>query len=197
MDTLRAFIAVELPDQIHKLMAAKQDELRAAMGRASEVVRWARSESTHLTLQFLGDIAEDAVPGIAYAIHQGALGQQPIQLTLSRTSAFPGITRPRVLWMGLEGETGRLVTLQSRVSARLKTLGYEPDKPFQPHITLARVRDNATRADLDAIAWALRQQENKPIEHIPFTANHISLIKSELRPGGSVYTELVGIPLVG
>ena len=136
----------------------------------------------------------DAIPDIGYH-QQGCAGQPVIELTLARTSAFPGITRPRVVWMGLEGDTGRLVTLQARISQRLKPLGYTPDKAFQPHITLARVRDTAQKLELATISTALRLQENKPIDRVPFIARRVSLIKSELKPGGSVYTELAGVEL--
>jgi RNA 2',3'-cyclic 3'-phosphodiesterase len=195
METLRTFVAVELPQEIRGLLAAKQDELRAAMGRAAGAVRWSRSEGVHLTLQFLGDVPADLISRIADAVRQGCTGQEPLELILGRTSAFPGLTRPRVLWMGLEGETGRLQMLQTHISDRLSELGYRPDKPFQPHVTLGRVRDTVRRDELETISWALRQQENKPIERRPFTAYHVSLMKSELRPGGSVYTELAGIEL--
>src|SRR6187402_3777965 len=109
METLRAFVAVELPGEIHDLMAAKQQEIRAVIGAANNIMRWSRPEATHLTLQFLGDVPIDAIPDIDYAVQQGCAGQPTIELTLARTSAFPGITRPRVIWMGLEGDTGRLV----------------------------------------------------------------------------------------
>lgn len=195
METVRAFVAVELPEEIHELMAAKQQEIRGVIGSANSVMRWSRPESTHLTLQFLGDVPTSLIPALADAVMDGCAGQPKIELTLARTSAFPGITRPRVLWMGLEGDTGRLVTLQSRIAERLKALGYRPDKPFQPHITLARVRDTAQKVELATISLALRLQENKPIDRVPFTARHVSLIKSELRPGGSVYTELAEVEL--
>ena len=177
------------------MLAAKQDELRAAIGRSAGAVRWSRPEGVHLTLQFLGDVPADLIPRIADGVRQGCAGERSLELILGRTSAFPGLTKPRVLWMGLEGDTGRLQALQTRISDQLKELGYRPDKPFQPHVTLGRTRDTARRDELEAISWALRQQENKPIEREPFTAHRVSLMKSELRPGGSVYTELAGIEL--
>jgi 2'-5' RNA ligase len=195
MESLRTFVAVELPQEIRDLLAAKQDELRAAMGRAAGAVRWSRSEGVHLTLQFLGDVPADLISRIADGVRQGCAGQKPLELILGRTSAFPGLTKPRVLWMGLEGDTGRLQALQTRISDQLNELDYRPDKPFQPHVTLGRVRDTVRRDELETISWALRQQENKPIERTSFTAHHVSLMKSELKPGGSVYTELAGIEL--
>jgi 2'-5' RNA ligase len=195
MESIRSFIAVELPEEVRDLLAAKQEELRAALGRSAGALRWSRPEGTHLTLQFLGDVPADVIPQIGEAVREGCAGQRPIGLVLSRTSSFPGITRPRVLWMGLEGDTGRLQTLQARIAERLKPLGYSPDKPFQPHVTLGRVRDTARRDELETISWALRQQENKPADRTHFTAHHVSLMKSELRPGGSIYTELAGLEL--
>jgi 2'-5' RNA ligase len=195
METLRTFIAVELPAEIRNLLAARQDELRAAMGTASAAVRWSRPEGMHLTLQFLGDVPSDRIQPIATAVREGCAARKSIALVLGRTGAFPGLTRPRVLWIGLEGDTGRLQTLQSHIAERLQALGYRPDKPFQPHVTLGRLRDTARRDESETVSWALRAQENKPIERVPFSAHHVSLMQSELRPGGSIYTELAGFEL--
>lgn len=195
MDLLRTFISVEIPDSIKNLMLSKQEELRTAMGPAAGAVRWSRPEGTHLTLQFLGDVPAASIAEIADRMCAGCEGGRPLELALGRTGAFPGIVKPRVLWMGLEGDTGHLQTLQSRIAEQLATLGYKPDKPFKPHITLGRVRDTVRRNEMDAISHALRLQENSPINLHPFTAYRVSLMRSELHPGGSIYTELAGIEL--
>lgn len=195
METLRTFVAVALPEEIRGLLGSKQDELRAAMGRAVPAMRWTRPEGSHLTLQFLGEVPANMVPRIADGVRLACAGQVPVDLALTRTSAFPGIVKPRVLWMGLEGDTGRLQALQARIAEQLKALGFRADKPFQPHITLGRVREVVQHADLLMISRALQQQENIPIRRTPFTADHVSLMRSELKPGGSVYTELVGVEL--
>ena len=188
-------MAIELPQEIRALLAAKQEEMRAAIGSAAGAVRWSRPESVHLTLQFLGDVPADRIPNIEDGLRQGCHGQKRVELALGRTGAFPGIPRPRVLWLGLEGGTGHLQLLQARIAERLQALGYRPDKPFQPHVTLGRVRDSTRRDELEAISQALRQQENRPIDRKPFTVHHVSLMQSELRPGGSLYTELAGVEL--
>src|SRR4051794_7816732 len=96
--TVRAFVAVELSDEIRRLLERWQGELRAAMGRAETAVRWTRPESVHVTLQFLGDVPIDLVSRIGEAIRQGCVGAQPVKLAVGGIGAFPNSGRPRVLW---------------------------------------------------------------------------------------------------
>src|SRR5437762_1995995 len=137
---IRAFIAVELPDETRHIVASRQDDLKRAMGRAEGGVRWSRPEGVHLTLQFLGNVHTNTIPRIEQAIRDACDGAKPARLSLEGAGAFPNLARPRVVWIGLSGDVSPLQTLQANISANLKTLGFEPDKPFQPHITLGRVR---------------------------------------------------------
>jgi 2'-5' RNA ligase len=192
--TLRAFVAVELPVGTHEVLATIQNELRSAMGRASAGVRWTRPESVHVTLQFLGDIPSSRVSEITAAIADACAGAKPLHVALNGIGAFPNVTRPRVLWIGLEGDIGKLSSLAAGIAERLKPLGYKPDKPFQPHITLGRVRETVRPEELRAISQALATQARHPTT-TAFTVGSISLMQSHLQPGGSVYTQLANVKL--
>ena len=188
MDTIRTFIAVEIPVEVRALLADKQDELQHAMGAARRAVRWSRSDGMHLTLQFLGDVPLNAPTTILEAVRAGCRGISAITLGVGNVGAFPTLERPRVLWLGLEGDTDRLQTLQAKIARLLSGLGYKPDKPFQPHITLGRIREGATRDELATISNALVSASKRPPVHATFTAHQVSLMKSDLLPGGAVYT---------
>ena len=197
MDTIRTFVAVELPAEIRKRLADTQAQLRGFMGGAEKAVRWSRADGVHLTLQFLGDVPSDSIPSILGAVRAGCVGTSPIQLVLGGVGAFPTIQKPRVLWLGLAGDTGRLQTLQTSIAKQLGALGYQPDKPFKPHITLGRVREHVTRDELAAISQALQQVGSQPVAPTSFTAREVSLMKSDLQPAGAVYTALGVVELGG
>jgi 2'-5' RNA ligase len=193
-EAIRAFIAVELLHEIRRLLAKQQDELKRAMGSTERGVRWSRSEGVHLTLQFLGNVPPSVIPSISQAIRDACAGAQPASLSLGAVGAFPNVTRPRVLWVGLEGDIGKLSSLAGSIAERLKPLGYKPDKPFQPHITLGRVRETVRPDELRAISLALSAHVNRPAKST-FVVSSISLMQSYLQAGGSVYTQLANVKL--
>jgi 2'-5' RNA ligase len=192
--TIRSFVSVELPSEIRDLLESRQSDLRTAMGRAAQSVRWTRPDSVHLTLQFLGDIPSSSTSQIATAIAEACSHARPLILSLGHTGAFPNLNRPRVIWIGLEGDIDPLRALAASISHHLKPLGFKPDKPFQPHITLARIRETARPDELHAISHTLTSTTNLPTPSPPFTAQSVSLMQSHLQPGGSVYTQLANIP---
>src|SRR5690242_13044572 len=102
--TVRAFIAVELPAQVHALLSTVQGELREMMGSAEGAVRWVRPEGSHLTLQFLGDVPSELVPRIEEGLREAVAGVDTFLLEVSGVGAFPNPRRPRVVWVGLTGD---------------------------------------------------------------------------------------------
>ena len=107
---------------------------------------------------------------------------------------FPNADRARVLWIGVDGALRPLRQLQRDVDETLATLGFAAEKrPFNPHLTVARMRDSAPRADRRNAADALAAY---PLPAgIAISANAVCLMQSELRPGGAVYTRIAHAPL--
>src|SRR3712207_5605424 len=95
--TIRTFVAVELPEEVKQALTSVQEELRARMGRAANGIRWVQPEGIHLTLQFLGDVAEASIPDIVEALRAASTGASPISLELNGLGVFPNLRRPRVL----------------------------------------------------------------------------------------------------
>jgi 2'-5' RNA ligase len=112
-------------------------------------------------------------------------------LTVEGGGAFPNVKNPRVLWLGVRGDIEKLERLQAKVADAMARLGFEPeDRKFSPHLTLARIRFLKPRDN-----WQQRIESIADVKLGSFEADHISLIKSELRPSGAVYTEVARVEL--
>src|SRR5688572_24369859 len=140
--TIRTFVALELPGEVKAALSEAGHKLGAELGPSARAVRWTRPESIHLTLQFLGDVPVGMKQLIKEAIARGCADRGPIELSLGGLGVFPNLARPRVIWVGLDGENESieaLRSLQSAVSSELGKIGFKPDKEFSPHLTLGRV----------------------------------------------------------
>ncbi len=179
-NTLRAFIAIPLPPDIVELAADLQ--LRLKSGGLK--LRWVRSQGMHLTLKFLGDIPESQVDDLGGAMQRAGSGFGIVDLAAQGMGVFPGIKRPRVLWLGIGGETERLARLHGRLDAELEQIGISREKrPFRAHLTLARAKGAVnTRLLLDTM------QRQGQYAARPFQAQQMVLYQSDLRPQGAVYT---------
>jgi 2'-5' RNA ligase len=186
----RLFVAVELPPDLQAQLADVQAAFAAQL--PPRVVRWVRPDGIHLTLKFYGDVRGDRVPdfkaGLERVARTAGVGTAA-PLTLRGLGVFPNASRPQVLWVGLEGDLGSLHRLHQAVEAEAETLGYPPDdRPFTPHLTLGRVRSGLSVADHEALLAFLRGVHLEPLGE--FRPNTISLMSSDRRPTGAVYTAL-------
>lgn len=188
---LRCFIAIELPAEVTAGLA----ELRAQLERPSQhYVKWVHPESVHLTLKFLGNIEAGRQAEVSHAVERAAAGGRPLHLEVSGLGGFPSLKQPRVLWVGVAGDTEELGALQRRIDDALADLGFPREgRPFTPHLTLARVRQGASpgeRRALGELAMPLRQTRAYPL-----AATSVSLMRSQLTAGGAIYTCLSKVEL--
>ena len=178
MKTIRAFIAVDLPDDARDTLGQVGAALAGRTPRGA--VKWVRPELMHLTLRFLGDTPVDRLPAIVAALDATAAAHAPFTLHLTDVGCFPSPRQPRVVWVGLGGDEKALPALKATLDTALVPLGWPPDdKPFRAHLTLGRVREGA---DARGVDWSTPV----PPRAIPVAALH--LIESQLRPEGAVYT---------
>lgn len=179
---MRTFIAIEIPDRIKQEMAKVQERLRQAGVEAG----WTRPEGIHLTLKFLGEVRESRVKEIMSALETAASGTGIFRLEVAGAGAFPNAKNPRVVWLGVEGELDQLSGLQAAVEKAMSGLGFDRDeRGFTPHLTVGRVKLIRSREQ-----WAAALDEVKNIRISGFDVTGVSLMKSELRRGGAVYTEI-------
>lgn len=178
MSTIRAFIAVHLPDAVKDVLSKTSRALADQIPTGA--VRWVRPEQMHLTLFFLGDTAVTRLPAVQQAMDGTAGHFSPFNLYTNDVGCFPNARQPRVIWVGLAGEEARLTSLKAAIDAALGPLGWPAEhKPFRAHLTLGRVKDNRGLGEVKWTADVARLA-------IPVAAIH--LIESQLRPSGPIYT---------
>lgn len=185
-ESLRAFLAVDLPERVREQVAAAQARLRAA---APEPVRWTPPEKLHLTLKFLGDaFPAEQIPRLVSAVASRLARLERFEVALAGYGAFPSAREARVLWIGVAGGARELGRLARRLDAAGARAGTPRDKrPFRAHLTLGRLR-RAVRVDTLAL-------ECPAID--PFPVEEVVLFQSRTDPGGSSYVPLARVPLGG
>jgi 2'-5' RNA ligase len=182
----RLFAALDLPPLVLEALAEVAKRLRAQLPQHG--VRWVRPEGIHLTLRFYGETRPEQVPDLQAGLTRVVSGLSPIELGLSDLGVFPNAVAPRVIWVGLTGALEALQTLNTRLETEAQALGFRPEtRPFTPHLTLGRV--NQLRApEKQQLSQLLKETVvNAPG---PFQLNQLSLINSDLKPMGAVYTRL-------
>lgn len=182
----RLFAALDLPTLVRDALAVGAKRLRTALPQNS--VRWVRPDGIHLTLRFFGDTQPELVPALQAALARSVSGLGPVELELDDLGVFPNAVAPRVIWVGLRGALEVLQTLQQRLESEARALGFRPEtRPFTPHLTLGRV--NQLRApEKQKLAQLLKERVVSAPG--PFVLDQLSLIKSDLKPMGAIYTPL-------
>ncbi|GBD11989.1 RNA 2',3'-cyclic phosphodiesterase [bacterium HR23] len=189
-EALRLFVALELPEAVQQALASTWAPLR----QAERGVKWVPPQGIHLTLKFLGEVAEARLPLLEGPLARVAQGSAPLRLRVGQAGAFPSLSAPRVLWAGLEGDLEPLARLQQAVEEALVPLGFpQEERPFTPHLTLGRVRDGLSPLERRRLGRAVAQVLPPP--DLSFGVGHLSLMQSTLTPQGAVYRCLKVWPL--
>jgi RNA 2',3'-cyclic 3'-phosphodiesterase len=189
---IRTFIAIELPEKVKIALTSIQRDLKEP---GQNFLKWVSSDSIHLTLKFLGNIDVDKVDSIRLAIEQTSFLQKRFMIGISEVGAFPNVERPRVIWVGINGDIGELIKLQKKLDDKLETIGFTKEKrAFSPHLTLARVAERATPQEIVGLSRKLRDcRANKKVE---VEVSGLSFIRSQLFPAGPIYTTLAEIKFI-
>ncbi len=197
---LRAFLAVELGDDLCNQITLVQQNLRQRLGLESPKdirITWVQPSSIHLTMKFLGDTDEHLIEPLRESIERAMIGHQVIHIPIERLGVFPRLQQPRVLWVGPSeqwerGDDAKRLTERHRlVEDCCRAFGFAPEgRPLSPHLTLARVKEGGRHIGQ---ALAKSGAMDRPISLGLLVVESIVLMKSELRPTGSVYTKLWGV----
>lgn len=188
--TIRAFLALDPPPEVLRKIADIQAEIRGSIRGA---VSWVRPEGIHLTLKFFGNVAQADTEAISAVVDEYAAAAGPFDLEAKGLGVFPGLKRPRVLWIGIGGEVEQLIALQKAIDQGLEMRGFpREERPFRPHLTLARIKSPQGLGGLDG-ALAARGA----LSAGKFKATGLTLFKSNLAPKGAVYTILGHFPFQG
>ena len=181
--TLRAFIAIDLPEPLHAALADAQHEFRSICREA----RWTHPQGIHLTLKFLGEISDAQTRQVVEAL--ASLGPlEPFAVEVKGFGFFPGARRPRVFWAGVEAPPA-LAEVVALVDSRMVKIGFErEDRAFSPHLTLARFQVPRPQPALEAAAAARTAALGK------FEVSEFFLFESKLSPGGAQYRKVMRFP---
>ncbi len=184
---LRLFIAAEVPDAVRSEAAG----LRARWEQRLPGARWTKPEGIHLTLKFLGGTEEARLPAVIGVLTACASQQSGFDLKTGGPGLFGDARRPRVLWIALDGDTSAAGAFAGRIEDAMQGLGFaREDRPFRPHLTLARFdvkRGTAIPDDLLRDAKETLSGREVPIRGLV-------LFQSLLGPGGSQYIPLKTVP---
>ncbi len=177
---IRAFIAANLASSVGEEMTKVQSALQNAKGD----IRWVKPQGFHLTFRFLGNIEPNRVAPILTALRVAVRHQAQFRVRMQGLGAFPSLTRPRVLWAGLTG--GGLQELHTKIESALGSCGFPPEgRAFRPHITLGRVRSQrGWNHVLERVKEYLQYDFGESL------IDTVTLYRSDLEPGGAVYTAL-------
>ena len=180
---IRAFLAIEPPENILQAMFRLQEKLkREISGRIS----WTKPQGQHLTLKFFGDISSEDVKNICTAVQKRIVSEPPLNLKIEMMGVFPDARRPRVLWCGVTGAVENLSALQKQLDGDFAALGFPAeDRSFKAHMTLGRIKDPS---GLTGISEALTK--NSAFAAGEFNCTKLILFQSRLTPQGAVYTKL-------
>jgi RNA 2',3'-cyclic 3'-phosphodiesterase len=179
---MRVFIAIPLPAELRAKLSSLQQEFRRLPLEAT----WVREAGFHVTLKFLGEVEPTQIPPIVACMIDTAHCYPPFELTLIGVGVFPHESRPRVLWVGIQDETGVLAQLQHALEERLTPIGYgAEDRPFTAHLTLARVKYVPRRGEFIACVYRHREVT---LGHLQ--VDHLELLESQLHPGGARYSTI-------
>ena len=198
MDAIRAFIAVDLSEELRRELdniTQRLQERCAALGgeKARKAVRWVPAANSHLTLKFLGEVSTGNLQSLARMLKSEARLHAPFEVQINGLGGFPNLRRPRVIWVGSETSPA-LISLQHAIEAETRALGYpSEERAFSPHLTLGRISQGASPQDATVVAQALASENIGSLGSI--CVDRVYLFRSELRPAGAIYSALQTFPL--
>lgn len=191
-EILRTFIAIELDEPLRQALGRVQGKFKRQI--APQDVKWVAVENIHLTLKFLGDTPVGRLPDIEAALQAACAGHAPFEISFEGRGCFPNFRRPRVIWVAVRDKGQALLRLQTDVEKYIVPLGWPTEeRGFSPHLTLGRVARGAERATAEAIGQIVEKTVVEQIGVQRVTA--VSLMQSDLRPSGPIYTRLLHVPL--
>jgi 2'-5' RNA ligase len=185
-DEIRTFICIEIPESIKSRISKLQETLQQIDAQVS----WSKPSNIHLTVKFLGNVESSRIERLSKALERSASGISPFEIEIGGVGCFPSPRSPRVLWVGVSTIPEQLRQLHANIDDQLAREGFEREKrKFSPHLTLGRIRapHNSAKVAEALIATGFAAEA--------FIANDLILMRSDLKPTGSIYTPQTVVPL--
>jgi len=188
--TIRAFVAIQLPADVRSGLDKLQRELKS--GSRTNAIRWVPPDHIHLTLRFFGSIASGTLKELETALMHACDSVRRFELRAGGLGAFPNLSRPRVLWIGLAGDLEILHRLQQAIARASDAWGEQEAREFQPHLTLARIREPRAPGVRETMT------KTKSMEEMPLASwevKEVHLMRSELLPDGARHSVVTTLPV--
>lgn len=184
---MRLFVAINLPTAVRDAIHSDAEPLRSA----ARTVKWVTAPLLHVTLKFLGAQADALLPDLQRRMRDVGARHQSFDVATTAWGAFPNFRRPRVVWVGMTGETS-LRALVNDIDLAFAKLGIPAEtRAFKAHLTLGRVRGEMNPVEARTLAGVAAERP----ESRSFSVRTIDLMRSELGAGGSRYSVLTAVPL--
>ena len=184
---MRLFVALEVPEPVRREVARRVAGVRDRLPRA----RWVDLEKVHLTLLFLGQTSEDEVPALSAKLRDAFARHSAITVRLSGAGTFPPKRPARVAWIGLDAPEELAAIQADAVAAAVDAVGFQPEeRPYRPHVTLARCEPNWPRDAVEKFTAAFPGEIGPP-----FTVEQGVLMESKLSPRGARYSVVEAFPM--
>lgn len=178
---MRLFVAIELAAPVRSILRKAQDVLRR---RCSEV-RWVPPEQLHLTLKFLGEVPDARVKGVTDAMAHAAAGTRPFEIRVDKVGCFPPRGPVRIVQAGAEDNSGALVVCVELLEEHMERVRFPREqRPFRPHITLGRLREDRSADRVRSVAEAY------PLAAVSQFVTSVTMMSSILSPRGSTYSAI-------
>jgi RNA 2',3'-cyclic 3'-phosphodiesterase len=187
---IRSFLAFELSAEMRSTVSGVYENVR----NSRLEVRWVKPQGIHITVVFMGDVREEDVAHIGNEVGKVCSEFAPFHASLKGMGCFPNTRNPRVIWIGLEGEIERMSNFREDLQRRLVPFGVKVEKRgFNPHLTLGRFK-KPSRGETE-IGELIHKHKDLTS---PVCALHeLVLFKSDLKPGGAIYTKMLSYALSG
>jgi 2'-5' RNA ligase len=191
MTLIRAFIAITLPSEIKTELESTIQKFKAERVKG---VRWVAVENIHLTLRFLGDTSPADLEQLTKILQAECTAYSSFAVEVAGVGAFPNPRRPRIIWVGLQAPAV-LTELAASIESAARSIGIQPEeRAFSPHLTLGRVKNDASPADILNLSAALNSIDVGSLGG--FTVTRFTLFRSDLRPQGPLYSVLAQFNLL-
>lgn len=178
---MRLFVAIELSDEVKAALAKAQAGLRAD----ADGVRWVKPSGLHLTLKFLGEVPDRDVVKVTEAVAQATRTAEPFEMAIGGCGCFPPRGPVRIVWAGVFEASGALAPCVESLERRLEGLGFPRERrPFAPHITIGRVRDDRSAGRLRSAVEAFI------LDRTGQAVDEVTVMSSELSPKGATYAAI-------
>ena len=171
----RLFVAADVPEAVRSRLAEELEPLR----EASPELRWSPPENWHVTLKFLGAVRSSLVADAGHAVADAAATTDRFDTHLLGVDAFPSARRARVLWVGMSDPDERFRALAGALDIALEQIVKPEERPFTPHLTVARAKQPLPLVEDLAAVGGLRSET--------FPLDHVTLYRSHLRRPAPLY----------